>query len=633
MKNYKIEVSMSFVLILSMMILAIFCVGCGSDGGSGNSGDEDLIADGDPDNASDGDIELEGEVEEKELSEDGDLDEELADAIEEELEIEAETKEDDIVEAEEVVADGDDDGFVKPCDDWDGLEDLPDANLIDNDCDGIDGSAENAIFVDQINGLYMAVGSKEYPVNSVKKALELASQSNPPKDIYLAVGIYEDPIVLEDGVGVYGGFNPADDWSRYAGNPEDNLEENTTRLNIMSEDESGNIRAIVASELGTPLAVAFLSIVSGTNHNDNGGSSYGVFVSKSAAVKVHNCDIRVGDGADGSNGIEGTQGVNGAQGGKGDNAKEDKLLGTSDATKGGDAAVAICDDPYTAGGKGGHGGLISTLSGDIDSEDGYAAPGAGDFGQGLNFGDGGSPHLGGNPGNNAAAGLGGDGNGLPDDSGLWYGSIGQAGAGNGGNGIGGGGGGGGGGSDAGICTSWWGGAGGGGGSGACGGTLGTGGNGGGGSFGIYYYQSTPLVYNTTVIVGNGGKGGNGALGGSGGVGGAGGDPGSGKDITCGFNDDHHAYAGGKGGKGGDGGKGGNGGGGGGGVSYAIYSYNVPSGFEAEIENVDLTSGAGGPGGTSPQEGEQYQGNQGESGDMVDVLAPVVDEPEEVDGEE
>lgn len=612
----------SVLCVLSLLLTALLLLafsGCGdSYAGPGPVADGDTDADDDEPIIEDGDEETleadeEAEIESESIVEDGDLE------LEEEIEsAEIEDKEDIEAEEESVIEDGDEDDIVKPCEDWDGLEDLPDENLIDNDCDGIDGNKNNAIFVDPVNGLYMGEGTIEYPVSSLSKAIELASNATPPKDIYIAKGLYQGPFVLTKGTSLYGGFDPDNNWSRHAGNPSDADEEYTTRIQVTDEDESGNIRSIVANDIDIPIAIAFLSIVSGSNHNDAGGSSYGVFVSRSASVTVHNCDIKVGDGSKGQDGVVGTKGDDGVKGGKGDNAKEEGW-NPENPTNGGVGSSANCDDPNTSGGNGGHGGWGS-VDDSPNGHDGYAAYAAGDYGAGSGFADGGSPHLDGSPGRNAAHGLGGDGSGMPDESGLWNGSVGDSGQSNGGNGIGGGGGGGGGGSEAGICNNWWGGAGGGGGSGGCGGTPGTGGQGGGGSFGIYYYQSTPLVYSTYIIVGNGGKGGNGAFGGEGGAGGAGGDGGSGKDITCGLNDSHHAYAGGKGAAGGKGGKGGSGGGGGGGISYGIYSYQMPSGYTAEISDVDITEGNGGPGGVSPEAGDQYQGLQGESGDVVHVDA-------------
>ncbi|MBN1509530.1 MAG: DUF5011 domain-containing protein [Sedimentisphaerales bacterium] len=194
------------------------------------------------------------------------------------------------------------------------------------------------------------------------------------------------------------------------------------------------------------------------------------------------------------------------------------------------------------------------------------------------------------------------------DGGHWIAGAGEDGM-DGAPGSGGDGGGGGGGSMDFVCTSvgpivatllddWGvGGDGGGGGGGGHGGKGGKGGTGGGASFGIFLHpagfgiESSPTIFNNTIVTGAGGAGGNGGLGGSGGKGGRGGAGGKAAH-------DDDAGDGGDGGPGGNGGRGGHGGGGAGGYSCGIYRY----GSYPEIGENSYAIGAAGPGGLG--EGQQ-----------------------------
>jgi hypothetical protein len=131
-----------------------------------------------------------------------------------------------------------------------------------------------------------------------------------------------------------------------------------------------------------------------------------------------------------------------------------------------------------------------------------------------------------------------------------------------------------------------------GGAGGGGGSGGGGGQNGGGSFGIFIFNSSVVASSSTIGAGDGGAGGDGADGGNGGAGASGGLGFSGEcsGANC-------AGRGQTGSSGVAGGHGGGGGGGAGGPSFAVYQAGQGSNFSAGGGTV-LTSGSGGPGGSS-----------------------------------
>jgi hypothetical protein len=129
-------------------------------------------------------------------------------------------------------------------------------------------------------------------------------------------------------------------------------------------------------------------------------------------------------------------------------------------------------------------------------------------------------------------------------------------------------------------------AGGGGGCGGCGGVGGTGGAGGGSSVGIFSFECTLTLDETTIRTGAGGNGGNGAPGAAGSVGGAGGaagDPTSSSFGTC------------PGGSGGTGGGGAPGASGTGGSSIGVLHVGAAPMTDAATLVVPGASGSGGTG--------------------------------------
>ena len=511
--------------------------------------------------------------------------------------------------------------------------DIPDG--VDTDCDGIDGTIQNAVFVAR-SGSDLGDGTLENPMRTIGAGIDRALSIGLDQ-VYVATGVYEESVIMAGGVSVFGGYRPD-----------------------FLDHDADLYESVIMAPQGTSAVVATGINGEGAATTLDGFTIYGVDASapgtSSYAVYVLDCDDRLtlsnnrvisGDGAAGTRGNPGDEGDDGVGGANGLPAIDAAAACSLNVTYGGTGGGAVCGDVPVGGGNGG-----SSVCPDFDED---AAPGSnptfpytqtvsigttGEPGSGpLGASQGGSPGFDqlidpdtggcsncvlppsgltrvGQPGADGLEGLDGvGGNGCLDQEGsvvdgLWTPSAGSNGA-EGVAGSGGGGGGAGGGveTDA-ACSgadakySDLGGSGGGGGSGGCQGSGGAAGVSGGGSFGFFVVQesalgSLPIITANSVRAGRGGNGGDGGAGGTGGAGGSGG--GGGAD-GAGSYQTFCAPGGGKGGNGGDGGNGGGGGGGCGGPSYCIFVSSAagtpPAGYASDTTCAIGTPGDAGMGGAS-----------------------------------
>lgn len=451
--------------------------------------------------------------------------------------------------------------------------DVPDSMFVDNNCDGIDGDASNAIFASP-NGDDTFAGTRENPVKTIPQAIKLAQQQS-KAGVYLDKGIYAGSVTLVAGINVYGGYDSGNLWSRGASN-ESLIQGGTT--------------AVTASNIAAETHLELVTVTSASGATP-GQSSYGLFVVNSQGpLVIRNSIIRAGDGAAGTDGTVGTVGATGGNGGNGQNACSDCNGPPAGGTPGA-AGKSSCGRDGGIGGTGNQGtgggganGVNNPNSGGGGGKDGTCLVGPNN----NPGGNGGSAPVAGANGSNgpAASNLGTANASGYAPAGGGSGVNGQPGSGGGGGGAGGGGGGGL------FCKEDTGGGGGGGGAGGCGATAGLGGGGGGASVGLYAYMSKVTLYATDVSSGrggNGGKGGNGFAGGAGGAGGQGGGPAD------------EAGRGGNGGAGSGGGTSGAGSGGTGGPSFGTWS--VSSTIADPSQNCTFATkmggGTGGAAGTAP----------------------------------
>ncbi len=475
-------------------------------------------------------------------------------------------------------------------------EDKPDDNFIDSNGDGIDGNIEKSIFVDSVYGSDLNEGTKDLPVRSITKALVLATAEYKPA-ILIAKGEYDGPVTLKSNVSLYGGYSGYPDWVRSTSN----------FVTI-----KGSNKPVIISQCEN-IEMTYISI-NADDAEENGESSYGIFINSSMNISIRHSYIVSGNGKKGLDGITGATGASGSNGGTGAPGCEsdDDLIGCG----GNCSQPAYGSGGYSAcGTKGGDGGYPG-----YDGSEGVEGSNNNLQGQdnGINTGTGGtltsdlSCSTDGNPIPTYAANGRNGHNGDAGDDGQAGSAFGYADSSSyipskGGDGLegtrgvsGGGGGGGKGHKDNNAFSdcSTYGSAGGGGGGAGCGGAGGTGGAGGGGSFAVWVNSSMKIYFDYTEIkTGTGGNGGTGGVGGTGGTGGNGGIPGAYSS------DQDDAGCGGFGGNGGAGGAGGAGGGGGGGPSIGVIMIESS---QIDVSKASFVLGAAGKGGES-------DGNKGNNG--------------------
>jgi hypothetical protein len=474
----------------------------------------------------------------------------------------------------------------------DGEVDEPDERHLDTDCDGIDGNIEAAVFVSPM-GSDEAGGEMDAPVRSVVRALAIA-RARGRTQVLIASGEYGEQLALVPGVGIHGGYD-AESWAR--------------------SDARPLLRAagpvVTGTDIEAPTVLSQLRIEA-LDAVEAGGSSIGVVLVRSSAVRLGGVEVQAGRGAAGASPtrpLAPAAATGGAMGAVGlmNGYCPGYTTGTTAPVRGA-GGVSMCG---CSGG--GQGGAVGRFSGSAASVGG----------RGLTWVTAGvcrpeEGPRGGLAGSGGSGGTGADGaSGAPGMNGLGAGVLGAfgergympasgtAGA-RGAQGQGGGGGGGGDSScafdgDA-FCVAS-GGTGGGGGAGGCGGEGGEAGQGGGASVALYLWSSWPTLVRVTLRSADGGDGGDGARGGEGGQGGQGGPGGgaySGRRCASGA-----SYAGGVGGRGGAGGEGGGGGGGSGGPSIGVL-FGADSGQGDGSVGVSIATGAGGMrgvGGGSAASGE------------------------------
>jgi len=487
----------------------------------------------------------------------------------------------------ELAAANDDD-----CDDMDpsvapNAEDLPDPELVDANCDGLDGDIERLVFASP-DGSDAGLGTREDPLETLSEAIDRAAGDG--FDVAVLEGTYQvddvddAAVVLENGVSVFGGFfRDADgSWQRDT--------DRRATLEVSPDDDAIGVIGVEARELDAPTIWARVDVVVDDAIAPSGGV-FGMLIDDAPALIVRDARIEAGDG---QNGVFGTDGADGEAGVDGDPGS---LLTP------GLPGILAAPGCVSVGGTGGTGtaSCAPATNGQSGSGDRGGTPGIGALAcrTAPLAPDIGLPGAVGGPGIPGVFGLGGVGG---DELAASL-PFPRAGEGDPGRDAehGGGGGGGGGGTGGAVGL---GGGGGGGGSGGCGGAGGGPGGPGGFSVAIVLLDAAGVVLaNVEAVAGRGGHGGDG---GRGGLGGDGGDGGRGGIAfgTGGF--------GGAGGDGADGGRGGGGGGGGGGSAYGVFCDDTTVDLDSVTGDAG-PAGRGGDGGPGGMRG--FDGRDGDDGDF------------------
>ncbi|MFT6396481.1 MAG: hypothetical protein ACJAYU_001224 [Bradymonadia bacterium] len=546
--------------------------------------------------------------------------------------------------------------------------DEPDPAGIDANCDGIDGDVTRSVFVAPW-GDDSSEGTLEAPLLTIEAGIALASPSG-RSDVLVSAGVYEESVLLREGVSVHAGYSADFRVRDIAGN----------ETAILGQPQSDRRRgAVNASGVdGATTRVSGFTIV-GTDAIEFAQSSYAIHITDSSdALVLTNNVIRAGRGGSGARGGSGTTGsgaapgspgfaisqtggaardaggecpaspVTSVPGGRGASFTCASPVGGNTRTDGGAGGTADCPEPdraepsgatgnttpgsggSTSGGSGGGGGSSLRLWSSNATLPPSAAcnlcivPGGATATINGQLGDAGDRGRNGVSGSGCFSGAG------TAADGRWINDA-AASGGLGGPGSGGGGGGAGGGwghclrpdcavTDERVCfgNDQIGGGGGGGGAGGCGGTGGNAGGGAGGSFAVFiYYSSRPTslpVFTDNLV--ERGIGGSGGAGGPGGIGGEGSEGSAGSPSALGC-----TGVGGTGGDGGPGGPGGGGGGGCGGISVGFWVGGVgigtlPVGLSTapwSTSNAFAASGSSG----APGDGGPSAGLDGD--DALDAL--------------
>ncbi len=414
-------------------------------------------------------------------------------------------------------------------------EDLPDEHFYDRNCDGIDGDAAAAVFVDPRGGSDSHDGrSMQTPVRTLARALAIARDTSEVRQILVGEGtlVKTGSLTVDQTVGIHGRYAQDAGWRRGPDVPRPRI-------------ERGNVGM---SQGGTqPRTLSGLVIAADTPPGVPARSSVGLIVLGN--LEMWDVRLEVSDGLDVPAPPLAPQAQAGERGSDGK------------TPSGGSAGSSSCGVPGGAGGQGRLSFAGSALGGQTAPGGGAGGKGAADACSG---GCGNCPGGRGEDGAPGAAGV--DGAPMPGPGGWRSGELRYEDAHNGARGEAGAGGGGGGGGGACPGQGVNGGGGGGGGAGGCGGIGGEGGKSGGHSVGVAVVNGVLVARDVEIVLGRGGHGAPGAAGGSGGVGGAGGLGGPGGESAL-------ASPGGRGGRGGNGGRGGHGGGGAGGWSVGVWCAN------------------------------------------------------------
>ncbi|MCD6499566.1 MAG: hypothetical protein J7M25_14835, partial [Deltaproteobacteria bacterium] len=336
--------------------------------------------------------------------------------------------------------------------------DVPDDQFQDDNCDGIDGDINGGIFV-ATSGTDSGTCGVTYstPCATINQGIARAA-SQGLSYVYIQAGSYDDVVVLQSGINLYGGYDS--NWQR----GDHTLSAHAVTVTGALDQQTGQYMAVRAHDLTAPTTVSDMMLVGPDSQGSLNGSalsSHVVHAKNASAFTLAHVTIQAGNGADGQSGANGQDAVHvsatsSMNGGVGGAAREyNTTCDDSGHGAGGAAGTNSCSGGSSPNaGHGGNGGTMDTDCGgwipDLDAQPGDSGTNASQHGSGYgNAGAGGGTC---DAGNNAAngriqngnGGVGGSGSFLVDD--YWYASPGRAG-GTGDNGGGGGGGGGSGGCD------------------------------------------------------------------------------------------------------------------------------------------------------------------------------------------
>jgi hypothetical protein len=161
-------------------------------------------------------------------------------------------------------------------------EDLPDEDNVDSNCDGIDGDADDAVFVTTTGSLVESstVGTRAMPAGSIAFGISLA-QVRGKSQVLVAAGDYPGDVTLVEGVGVFGGYSVAADWARTA---------------VIDTHIAGSV---VATDIETRTLLSRLTVTA-PDATTPGGSSIALRIIRSTGLEVSDSAFTAGAGMPGA---------------------------------------------------------------------------------------------------------------------------------------------------------------------------------------------------------------------------------------------------------------------------------------------------------------------------------------------
>lgn len=197
-------------------------------------------------------------------------------------------------------------GYVTNNDDCDDLRpsfnpsqvDFPDAQFIDNNCDGIDGDTANVVYVSPLGDDNNSGLSPSSPVKTIDVAINIGVL-NGRSHVIADQGTYPQMVNLEEGISLFGGYDASLDWIR--GNYVSKIESNDILFD--------NIVGIKGDNINLPTQISGFNIHTADSDGVNSISSYGIHCLNCDSLVISHNYFFIGDGSDGMNGIAGNSGA------------------------------------------------------------------------------------------------------------------------------------------------------------------------------------------------------------------------------------------------------------------------------------------------------------------------------------